>query len=217
MAHVVHDESGHAPYLAVEQHRLLNYELNMSNILHSQGRGGVLSHVSGNLRRLRQAAGLSQTSLAASSGLSRRMIVALESGDANISLSSLDKLASVLGVDFVELVRDPSRHTRSEINELAWRGEHDDSEAFLLCSTPASREAQLWVWSLGPGESYFAEPDPEGWHEMLFVIEGTLTLVLSDSTVQLAQGGHTSYSTAQSYSYSNRDTGTVRFLRNVIS
>src|SRR6478736_1070438 len=94
----------------------------MSNILHSQDRADVLAHVSGNLRRLRLASGLSQTALADASGISRRMIAAVESGDANISLSSLDKLATAMGVDFVELVRDPSRETRAEINEVTWRG-----------------------------------------------------------------------------------------------
>ena len=69
----------------------------MSNILHSQERGDVLAHVSGNLRRFRLAAGLSQVALAEASGISRRMIVALEGGDANISLSSLDKLYGAPG------------------------------------------------------------------------------------------------------------------------
>lgn len=104
----------------------------MSNILHSQGRGDVLAHVSGNLRRLRQAAGLSQIALAEASGISRRMIIAVEAGDANISLSSLDKLAAAMGVGFVDLVRDPDRQSLSDINEVTWRGVGPDSRAFFL-------------------------------------------------------------------------------------
>ncbi|MGE5905323.1 helix-turn-helix domain-containing protein, partial [Klebsiella pneumoniae] len=70
----------------------------MSNIVRSQdGRGDVLAHVASNLRRLRRAAGLSQTALATTSGISRRMITNLEGGDTNISLSSLDRLAEALG------------------------------------------------------------------------------------------------------------------------
>src|SRR6478752_2872898 len=110
----------------------------MSNILHSQGRSDVLAHVSGNLRRLRMAAGLSQTALAEASGISRRMIVALEGGDANISLSSLDKLAAAMGVGFIDLVRDPTRETRADINEVTWRGKSEDSTAVLLGAAPAT-------------------------------------------------------------------------------
>ena len=43
-------------------------------------RASVLQHVSHNVRRLRQAAGLSQSALAECSGVSRRMLVAIEAG-----------------------------------------------------------------------------------------------------------------------------------------
>ena len=189
----------------------------MSNILHSQDRVDVLAHVSGNLRRLRLAAGLSQSALAEVSGISRRMIVSVEAGDANISLSSLDKLAGAMGLDFVDLVRDPARETRAEINEVTWRGRQPASAATLLCSTPASRETQMWLWVLGPGDSYLAEPDPEGWHEMLFIVEGTLRLVLSGKARDCAAGEFVTYSTAQHYSYINTGETTVRFVRNVVT
>lgn len=189
----------------------------MSNILHSQERGDVLAHVSGNLRRLRQAAGLSQMALAEASGISRRMIVALEGGDANISLSSLDKLAAAMGVGFVDLVRDPARAPSAEINEVTWRGAHAESTAVLLGSAPATTEAQMWLWSLSPGEHYEAEPDPAGWHEMVFVTEGTLRLTLSGSAKDHPAGSFAVYRTDRSYAYANPGDTTVRFVRNVIA
>lgn len=189
----------------------------MSNILHSQERGDVLAHVSGNLRRLRQAAGLSQVALAEASGISRRMIVSLEGGDANISLSSLDKLAAAMGVGFVDLVRDPARAPSAEINEVTWRGADPQSAAVLLGSAPATTEAQMWLWSLGPGERYEAEPDPAGWHEMIFVTEGTLRLELPDNMKDYPAGGFAVYGTDRSYAYSNPGESVVRFVRNVIS
>jgi transcriptional regulator with XRE-family HTH domain len=189
----------------------------MSDNLQAHIRGDVLAHVSGNLRRLRQAAGLSQAALAQASGISRRMIVAVEGGDANISLSSLDKLAAAMGVRFVDLVRDPARTPSAEINEVAWRGAEADSTAILLGTAPATTEAQMWFWSLGPGERYAAEPDPAGWHEMLFVTEGTLRLELSGAAKELPAGSFTIYATDQAYAYSNAGTLPVRFVRNVIS
>ncbi|NNU63244.1 XRE family transcriptional regulator [Ochrobactrum soli] len=189
----------------------------MSNILRSQERGDVLMHVSGNLKKLRTEAGLSQTALANASGISRRMIVGVESGDANISLSSLDKLAAALGVDFIELVRDPNRTTRDSINAVTWRGEKSKSKATLLGSAPASKEAQMWYWTLGAGDRYDAEPDPVGWHEMLFVTEGTLTLELSGSSKDYPAGTFAIYSSAQLYSYINNQKTTLSFVRNVLS
>lgn len=189
----------------------------MSNILHSQERGDVLAHVSGNLRSLRQAAGLSQVALADASGISRRTIIAVEAGDANISLSSLDKLAAAMGVRFVDLVRDPALASSSDINEVTWRGKGAESTAVLLGTAPAANETQMWLWSLAPDEHYDAEPDPQGWHEMIFVTEGVLTLILGGVEKDYVAGTFAIYSSAQLYSYANRGKETLRFVRNVVS
>ncbi|XEN34547.1 transcriptional regulator with XRE-family HTH domain (plasmid) [Ensifer sp. WSM1721] len=176
-----------------------------------------MAHVSGNLRRLRQAAGLSQIALAEASGISRRMIIAVEAGDANISLSSLDKLAAAMGVGFVDLVRDPDRQSLSDINEVTWRGVGPDSKGVLLGSAPAGNEAQMWMWSLQSGDSYQAEPDPQGWHEMIYVMEGVLTLVLSGVEKDYAAGAFAIYSSSQEYSYVNKGPAILRIVRNVVS
>lgn len=186
-------------------------------MLHKPGSPTVLEHVAGNLKRLRQGAGLSQVALAHASGISRRTIVAVEAGDANISLSSLDKLAAAIGVGFTDLVRDPTRESRADINEVTWRGTSPESSAILLCSAPASVEAQMWLWALAPGERYEAEPDPQGWHESIFVIEGVLRLSLSGQEQDYPAGSYAVYGTSQDYAYANPGTTKLRFVRNVIA
>jgi transcriptional regulator with XRE-family HTH domain len=188
----------------------------LSNILHiTNSDRDVLTHVGANLKRLRKASGLSQTALADASGISRRMIAGLEAGTANISLSSLDKLAHGLGVGFVDLVSDPSRERR-RIEARAWRGKRPGSQAVLLGAAPASCEAQLWLWVLAPGETYVAEPDPPGWHEMVYVMEGTLQLELSGVARQVAANDFVIYSSAQPYAYRNDGDTPLRFVRNVL-
>lgn len=189
----------------------------MSNIVHIQSpRSDVLAHVGSNLRRLRRQAGLSQAALAKASGISRRMIVGLEAGDTNISLSSLDRLAVALGASFAEIVSDPERESR-RIEAVAWRGDRPSSKAVLLGSAPARQEAQLWLWSLDAGERYLAEPDPPGWHEVIFVIEGTLHLELAGEQHRIAAEDFAIYSSAQSYAYANPGQGVTRFVRIVVS
>ena len=177
----------------------------------------MLAFVAQNLRRLRQRAGLSQVALAEASGISRRMIVNLEGGATNISLSSLDHLAEALGADFVELVSDPEALSR-RIEAVAWRGARPESEAVLLGSVPARSSAQLWTWTLGVGDRYAAEPDPEGWHEMTVVTEGRLLIDLAEGPVTVEAGGYAIYSTAQPYAYVNvYADGVTRFIRNVVA
>ena len=75
----------------------------------------------------------------------------------------------------------------------------------------------MWHWSLGPGERYDAEPDPAGWHEMIFVTEGTLRLELSGIAKDFPAGGFAIYDTDQPYAYLNTGDSVVRFVRNVVS
>jgi transcriptional regulator with XRE-family HTH domain len=189
----------------------------MRTIVHSQaGRSDVLAFVAQNLRRLRQRAGMSQAALADASGISRRMIVNLEGGATNISLSSLDHLAEALGADFVDLVSDPEAHSR-RIEAVAWRGTRPESEAILLGSVPARSSVQLWTWTLGPGDRYTAEPDPEGWHEMIVVSAGRLLIDLAEGPVTVEAGGYAIYRTDQEYAYVNDFDGPTRFIRNVVA
>ncbi len=189
----------------------------MGNILHkSNERPDVLVHVAANVRRLRLAAALSQQALADQAGVSRRMLVNIEKGDVNVSLSTLDRLAEALGVLFYALVQPPDSEDSARIDEVAWVGKHPDSRARLLASKPARQEVELWSWSLEPGEVYESAADDTGWHEMLVVIEGTLTLELEDCEVTIAAGDFHVYPCDQPHRYRNEGAGQLRFIRNVV-
>ncbi|PPF23509.1 Cro/Cl family transcriptional regulator [Rathayibacter tritici] len=177
---------------------------------------GVLAHVSANVRHFRATADLSQVALAERSGISRRTIVKLEAGEANISLTGLDHLADALGVTFVDLVAAPAA-PRADIRELAWQGDVPGSAAVLLASVPAAVDAQLWSWVLEPGDRYDAEPDPVGWSEMLIVFEGSLHIDKEDGAADLSTGDHLAFATSQQYAYVNITDVRVRFMRVVVS
>jgi transcriptional regulator with XRE-family HTH domain len=194
----------------------------MGNILRSQdepnavSRPDVLAHVAGNIRRLRQARGLSQAGLSELSGMSRRMIVAIEGNEANVSLSSLDRLAAALGVSFSDIVRPPDAPDNRRIESIAWRGADPESLATLLGTAPATREAELWVWSLGEGERYPSEADSGNWHEMLLVLEGLLVIEAADGRHEIPAGDFLIFSSERPYVFANGGGGTVRYVRNVV-
>jgi transcriptional regulator with XRE-family HTH domain len=182
----------------------------------SPKRPDVLGHVAGNVRRLRNARGLSQAGLAELSGLSRRMIVSIEGDEANVSLSSVDRLATALGVSFSDVVRPAEAADNRRIESLAWRGAHSESQATLLGTAPASRETELWLWSLGEGERYPSEADSANWHEMLLVLDGVLIVEAADGRHEVAAGDFLIFSSAAPYVFANAGGGTVRFVRNVV-
>lgn len=176
----------------------------------------VLAHVSDNVRRFRAAANLSQAVLADRSGVSRRTIVKLEAGEANISLMGLDHLANALGVTFVDLVAAPAA-SRTNISEVTWRGSHPASVATLLASVPASKDVQLWSWVLEPNDRYIAETDPDGWSEMILVLEGSIQVEKDAGVTELQTGEHLAFPTSQPYSYFNAGQVVARFVRVVVT
>ncbi|BAU74292.1 Transcriptional regulator, Cro/CI family [Metapseudomonas furukawaii] len=190
----------------------------MSNMLpKSDERPNVLEHVSENVRRLRRAAGLSQEALASAAGVSRRMLVGIEGGDVNVSLATLDRIAAALGVLFPDLVQRPDRPDRSRIDVVAWVGERPGSRATLLASSATRHEVELWSWSLAPGERYTAEPDAEGWREMIYVIEGRLSVYRGDLMQAVEAGDFLVFGSDQPYTYANEGEALLRFVRNVLT
>ena len=190
----------------------------MSNIVHkdSSQRASVLQHVSQNIRRLRHAGEMSQSTLAQKSGVSRRMLVAIEAGEKNVSLTTLDLIAQALQVTFSDLIKAPDNRDPSRINELAWTGVHPGSKAVLLASSAASREVELWEWRLEPGEVYPCEPDADGWSEQLFVFEGCLTLQVEGQQHLLNAGEFFTFASNRRYAYRNDGEVATRFVRNVV-
>ena len=176
----------------------------------------VLEFVAENVKRLRNERQLTQQQLADQSEVSRRMVASIENGQANISLAKLNQLAMVLGVTFSEIVRPAIDNTTQPEQILTWKGAKAGSEAYLGCSVISQNEVELWSWKLAAGDFYQAEPDPKGFYEMLYIIEGVLHLELSDQTHVLQAGQSISYPSDQRYRYVNQQTTPARFIRNAV-
>lgn len=144
------------------------------------------------------------------------MLVAIEAGEKNVSLSTLDRVAEALDVAFSDLIQAPDVRDHSRINELAWAGEIAGSKAVLLAKATARREVELWEWRLEPGDRYCPDPDLEGWSEQLFVFEGSLTLVIGDTEYIVGAGEFFMFPSHQPHAYRNEGDAAVRFVRNVV-
>jgi transcriptional regulator with XRE-family HTH domain len=67
--------------------------------------GDLQRTVGRNLRRYRQERGLSQEAFADLVGVHRTYMGGLERGERNLTLRSVERIAAVIGVDPVELMR----------------------------------------------------------------------------------------------------------------
>ena len=177
----------------------------------SQVTPSFLAHVAANIRARRTAAGLSQKGLAEASGVSLRMLGGIENGATSVSTATLDRIGVALNATLADLVTDPSAPRSARIDRVGWTGDKG-GEGTLCWSIDARREVELWEWRLEPGDRYQAGADPAGWHVMLFVVEGVLTLELEAEMIELTATSHV-FDSAQVHAFANQGLGKVRFFR----
>ena len=112
-----------------------------------------LRNVGEQVRRRRLEHKWTLDAAAARLGVSRRLLVQIEAGEANPSLSSLLAVAAGFGVALVELLADTDKPviTVQADNDSApalWTGPAGGSARLLV----ASGGLELWDWTLKPGE-----------------------------------------------------------------
>lgn len=159
------------------------------------------------VRRRRQAGGMTVQALADRAGLSRRMLTQIEQGTANPSLVTVDKIADALGVDFAALAA-PSQTEPLHISEPVeiWRSDAG-SRAVLHVASSRHGGPELWEWTLQSGDHYQAEPDPTGSEELILVTAGTLILTADEHTSTLTPGTSVRLSSDRPYTYTAGDRG----------
>src|SRR5262245_30444352 len=148
----------------------------MPDSTENSANSAILQEVATNVRNARRARDWSQDRLAREADVSRRMLVAIESGETNVSLGTLCRVAVALGVPFVDLIRPAAAAGQPHTPVVAWQGQHPDSRATLLQTMaldqidPARTTLEFWEWRLAPGERYVNEPDAAGSREIVFVL-----------------------------------------------
>ncbi len=176
----------------------------------------VIDEVGRRVRSMRLEQGLTLDKFSQHSGVSRRTIISLEAGEANVSLGTLDKLARALGTTFGQLVseREAAPLVAERFGEVSpiWQDEAGSS-ARLLVSYKSLTGAEMWSWELAPGARYDADPDPPGSEECLLVSAGTLHVVVEGTVYPLSAGSYLRLPSDRNYSYVNPTATTVAFTR----
>lgn len=169
------------------------------------------------VREARTARGLTLDQLAERSGVSRRMIVNVEAGASNASLTTLLRLATALGVALADLVGDSRRGqactiTTPEHREPLWQGAGGGT-AILVASADM---LELWDWTLQPGESYASEAHRAGTRELLHVRSGRLSLVIDGEAHELRPGDGASFLADAPHEYACVGRRPVHFAMTVL-
>ena len=174
----------------------------------------LIDVVSNRVRQRRSDRRLSLDKLAALAGVSKGMLVQIESGRANPSIATLCKVAAALGASVADLVQVSGRHP-AEVRlagapRLLWRGPKGGS-ATLLVGSAGPDMLELWSWELRPGERYEAEAHPQGTEELIHVVRGRLSLAFGDVSYAIESGGSASAHTDRPHAYACDGRKPVQF------
>ncbi|WP_030163360.1 helix-turn-helix domain-containing protein [Spirillospora albida] len=171
------------------------------------------------VRALRAGHGWSLDELAGRAGVSKGVLVGLEQGRGNPNLGTLIRISDALGVPLTRLVQveeEPAIRVFSpERHVVLWRGESGGTGTLLAGSDPRP-SLELWDWELAPGETRESDAHVPGTKEIVYVQEGTLTLVVDGRTDAVPQGTAAVFVGDRPHSYGNTSDRTVRFVLAVL-
>jgi transcriptional regulator with XRE-family HTH domain len=141
----------------------------------------VTAAVARNVRSLRQTRGWTLAALAARAGVSKGMVVELEQGRTNPSIATMCRLATAFGVGLAQLLElgdEPELRIVSPDEAVRlWNGAEGGWGDFLVGSEHPAK-VEFWEWTLEPRDAYEGQIDLAGSRELLYVLEGEITLVL---------------------------------------
>jgi transcriptional regulator with XRE-family HTH domain len=166
------------------------------------------------VRSERQARAWTLDELARQSGVSRRMLINVEQGTANPSVTTLLRLSDALGIGLQALVAVPQtkpvKVIRAGDAPALWAGEHG-GRGVLLAGTAPPDILELWDWTLAPGDRHDSEAHVRGTKEILQIREGTVNVTVGDQSEVLSADDAISFASDVPHSYANEGAGPARF------
>ncbi len=161
---------------------------------------------------------LSLDELSRRAGVSKGMLVEIEKGSANPSIAILCKIAAALSLsvaDIVNVTAAPSAFlVKRPDMPVLWQGDSGGS-ARLLAGTRGPDMLELWRWEMYPGEKFTSSGHPSGTVELLHVEEGSLTLTVEQSELQVPEGNAVVARTDIPHGYANHSDRLLVFTMSV--
>ncbi|TXK38717.1 helix-turn-helix domain-containing protein [Nonomuraea sp. C10] len=173
----------------------------------------ITQAIASNVRAQRAHRGLTLDALAARSGVSRGMLVQVEQGRTNPSVSTLTRIASALGVTVARLVEVGDVPVVRIVGKAdAVTFDQGDVRARLLVGADSPVILELWDWRLAPGEHHDGDPHPAGTREMLTVLRGELTLTVYGKSHVIGTDDAVLFTADRAHRYANEGDGELRFI-----
>ena len=178
------------------------------------GDDGLATRIGRRIRAARLARSWTLDQMAESSGVSRRMVIMVEKGQTNPSVTTLLSLSDALGIGLPTLIANrngvPASLAREGEGTTLWTSDSGGS-GVLLAGTPSPDVLELWQWILVPGDLHESPAHTPGTREILHVTSGTVILTTGPDTTALAAGDTYAFGGDQPHSYANTSAHQAAF------
>jgi len=162
----------------------------------------IAAHLAGNVRKLREARGLTQQQMARLAGVPRPTWANLESGQANPTLAVLARVADALQVRIEELIEPPKATAKLYgVDSLPLRRRGNVEIRKLLPESLPGLEIERM--QLPPSGQMVGIPHTVGTREYLTCEHGEIELTVSGKTWKLGPGDVVVFRGDQRHSYRN--------------
>jgi transcriptional regulator with XRE-family HTH domain len=173
---------------------------------------GITSALARAVQALRAERGWSLDQLAARSGVSKGVLVAVEQARSNPNLATLARISDAFGVPVTRLldVTDGQevRITGPGQARVLWRGPAGGTGTIIAATQPPWA-AELWRWTLQPGEAFGGDAHAAATREMAWVEAGALTLTVAGRPYEVGQGRCARFPGSLPHYYANHGTEPV--------
>lgn len=179
----------------------------------------ITGAVARTLQALRTERGWSLDQLAARSGVSKGVLVAVEQGRSNPSLGTLARISDTFGVPVTRLVEisdEPTvRVSGIDSARVLWHGPSGGTGTIVAATDPPWA-VELWRWVVMPGESFGGDPHAPATREAVWVSAGTLTLIVAGREYPVGPDESARFSGGLPHKYANHGEAPVELTMVVV-
>ena len=179
----------------------------------------ITAAIARTLQALRADRGWSLDQLAARSGVSKGVLVALEQGRSNPNLATLARIGDAFGVPvtlLVDLGGEPAIQISSpDASRVLWRG-LSGGTGTIIGATDPPWAVELWRWEVMPGETFGGDAHAPASREMVWVESGTLTLTVAAVRHEIAAGQCARFPASRPHRYENAGDQPARLTMVVV-
>ncbi|WP_028808644.1 helix-turn-helix domain-containing protein [Streptomyces canus] len=163
------------------------------------------------IRVARKAAGLTLTQLAGQAGVSQPFLSQAENGNVMPSIINLHRIAQVLGTTAHQLLEEGARAPARVVRAGEGRSYPLGRGATVRFCVGGNRLMDCNEVTAGPGSAAESATTHTG-EEFVYVIDGTVRLVISGTSHLLHAGDTAYYAATESHQWFNDSDAPARFL-----